>query len=109
MPHSPPTNSLRRRRDMTERHSESWPPPLFSPPTTPFARFVATVRRFLDLQAGSIWRDLRAELAQPHGIVLDVGCGAQPYRPLVHSADKYTGIDSASAKQNFGYEIPNTL
>src|SRR5258708_4947485 len=74
------TNPLRRRRDMTLRQSESWPPPRFPPPTTRHARIFAPLRRFFDLQAGSIWRDLKPELSQPHGVVLDVGCGAQPYR-----------------------------
>jgi SAM-dependent methyltransferase len=63
----------------------------------------------LDLQAGSIWRDLKAELAQSHGSVLDVGCGAQPYRPLVHPGDRYQGIDIVNAKAYFGYEVPDTL
>jgi ubiquinone/menaquinone biosynthesis C-methylase UbiE len=94
---------------MIERAGERWRPPLFSPPTTALARLSASVRRFLDLQAGSIWRDLKAELARPHGSVLDVGCGAQPYRRLVNPADRYIGIDIAAAKDYFGYEVPDTL
>ena len=94
---------------MTQCQTERWRPPLFAPPTTSLARFAAALRRFLDLQAGSIWRDVAAELAQPHGTVLDVGCGAQPYRPLVHHADRYIGIDTAAAKERFGYEVPGTL
>ena len=82
---------------------------MFSPSRTATARFAAAVRRFLDLQAGSIWRDLAAELACPHGTVLDVGCGAQPYRPLVNSRDRYIGIDIAAAREYFGYEVPDTL
>jgi hypothetical protein len=40
--------------------------------------------------------------------VLDVGCGAQPYRPLLHPSAKYCGIDTAAAKEKFGYEVPGT-
>jgi SAM-dependent methyltransferase len=104
-----PSDFLRRRHNMVHRTAERWRPPLFTPPTTPLARISASLRRFLDLQAGSIWRDLKSELARPHGVVLDVGCGAQPYRPLVNPADHYTGIDIAASKEYFGYEVPGTL
>jgi SAM-dependent methyltransferase len=104
-----PTNALRCRRNMVFREAERWRPPLFRPPTTFTARLVAALRRFFDLQAGSIWNDLSAELGAPHGVVLDVGCGAQPYRPLVNPNDTYVGIDIAAAKEHFGYEIPDTL
>ena len=103
-----PSEFLLRRHNMIHRTAERWRPPLFSSSTTWLARTSAGVRRFLDLQAGSIWRDLKAELARPHSSVLDVGCGAQPYRMLVHAADRYAGIDIADAKDYFGYEVPDT-
>jgi SAM-dependent methyltransferase len=61
------------------------------------------------LQAGSVWRDLALELPNARGVVLDVGCGAQPYRPLVPPAAHYVGIDSARAPSDFGYELPDTI
>lgn len=67
------------------------------------------VRRFFDPQAGSIWRDVEVELGRPRGTVLDVGCGAQPYRSLLHPADHYIGIDTADASAHFGYAAPDTL
>ena len=94
---------------MIHRTAERWRPPLFSTPTTRLSRFTASLRRFLDLQAGSIWRDLASELSQPHGTVLDVGCGAQPYRRLVNSGDRYIGIDIAAAREYFGYQVQGTL
>ena len=103
------TNALRSRENMVLRAAERWRPPLFTPPTNAIARFAAALRRFLDLQAGSVYRDLAAELAKPHGSILDVGCGAQPFRPLVHASDRYVGIDIAAAKDWFGYEVPDTL
>ena len=72
-------------------------------------RWLAALRRLIDLQAGSIWRDLAGELAAVEGLVLDVGCGAQPYRPLLGPSARYLGIDTADAKADFGYEIPDTL
>ncbi len=106
----PPQGPLRRRHDMTKRLSERWPPPLFGrPATSRLSRSTAALRRFFDVQAGSLWRDLTGELARPHGTVLDVGCGAQPYRSLLHPADRYMGIDVAAAHTDFGYDAPDTL
>lgn len=91
---------------MVHRHAERWKPPVF---TSGNAESVgAVIRRFFDLQAGSIWRDLKVILGSTAGTVLDVGCGAQPYRGLLPSEVSYIGIDTADAKANFGYEIPDT-
>ena len=65
-------------------------------------------RRFLDLQAGSIWNDLSQLLPERRGFVLDVGCGAQPYRSLVNPEATYQGIDYADAERHFGYSMPDT-
>ena len=73
-----------------------------------FLCFLAAVRRFFDIQAGSAWRDLSAVLPSLRGTVLDVGCGAQPFRSLVNPAATYLGIDTDAAKAHFGYEMPNT-
>jgi SAM-dependent methyltransferase len=69
---------------------------------------VSPIRRFFDLQAGTIWRDLAAILPTLTGCVVDVGCGAQPYRRLLRSAVEYVGIDTYDAKAVFGYEMPGT-
>ncbi len=91
---------------MVHRHLESWKPPIFTfgNATSP----AAVIRRFFDLQAGSIWRDLTVLLHSSSGTVLDVGCGAQPYRGLLPPSVSYIGIDTSDAKENFGYEIPDT-
>lgn len=96
------------RRNMLEAPTEAWRPPLFAPGRSAKDRLVAAARRFLDLQAGSIWSDLARILPGCRGVVLDVGCGAQPYRPLVGPGATYRGIDYAGAKRNFGYEMPDT-
>jgi len=70
---------------------------------------VASIRRFLDLQAGSLWRDMRILLPVSEGTFLDVGCGAQPFRRLIPETVLYTGIDTADAESHFGYKVPNTL
>jgi len=68
----------------------------------------AALRRFLDLQAGSIWRDLKSVLPHITGTVVDVGCGAQPYRALVPATAVYIGIDDTACKDHFGYDVPDT-
>jgi SAM-dependent methyltransferase len=96
------------RTNMVEASSETWRPQLFTASTTPFSLLLARVRRFFDIQAGSAWRDLSAVLPFLQGTVLDVGCGAQPFRSLVNPQATYLGIDTDAAKAHFGYEMPNT-
>ena len=102
-------DSLANRTNFATAHSESWRPPLHAPPTSAVRRRLAALRRLVDLQAGSIWRDLAGELAKVEGLVLDVGCGAQPYRPLLAPSARYLGIDTTDAERDFGYEIPDTV
>jgi SAM-dependent methyltransferase len=97
------------RDNLVLRDHEVWRPPAFQPETTLYAAWLARLRRFLDLQAASIWRDLRLLLAHCQGTVLDVGCGAQPYRNLLPNGVKYTGIDTADAAARFGYKLPDVI
>jgi SAM-dependent methyltransferase len=99
---------FRGRVNMVSASSETWRPQLFAASASRFSLFLAGVRRFFDIQAGSAWRDLRAVLPSLRGSVLDVGCGAQPFRPLIHDQAKYVGIDTDAAKAHFGYEMPDT-
>lgn len=99
---------LPNRQDMTQRTGEAWRPRAFVRPKTGFvAELSAKLRRFLDLQAGAGWNDLRQLLLPLEGVVLDVGCGAQPYRPLVNPRATYIGIDTADARANFDYDVPD--
>ncbi|MDB5043715.1 MAG: Methyltransferase type 11 [Candidatus Eremiobacteraeota bacterium] len=94
--------SRRERKNQVERTSaeEGWRP-IACADVTP-------VRRFFDLQSGTIWRDLRGEISQVRGTLVDVGCGAQPYRTLVPKAVTYIGIDMADSLHLFGYHTPDT-
>lgn len=96
------------RRNMVEERQETWRPPLFRPANSGWTRFLAALRRFFDLQAASIWRDLKVLLPGIEGTLVDVGCGAQPYRQLLPSAVRYIGLDSAEAAREFGYSLPDT-
>ena len=95
---------------MTRRAGEAWRPRAFAPPAKSALRSVAAAaRRFLDVQAGSGWRDLARLLPRLEGRVLDVGCGAQPFRDLLGPHATYLGIDTADARDNFDYDVPDTL
>jgi SAM-dependent methyltransferase len=43
------------------------------------------------------------------GTLLNVGCGAQPYRWLLPEGVKYIGMDIVDAKERCGYTQPDTL
>jgi SAM-dependent methyltransferase len=98
----------RPRRNLIERTADDFRPPTFKPNASAWNRAGNWARRFLDLQAGTIWHDLRAELAAVEGRLLDIGCGAQIYRDLVPAGVTYRGIDTADAKARFGYHVPDT-
>ena len=66
------------------------------------------LRRFLDLQYASIYRDIAFLARRMRGDVLDVGCGAQPFRHLLAGKCIYRGIDSAQAQVDFGPRFPDT-
>ena len=100
---------LSERPNLVQAHGESWRPPLHAPPDSRSHQWLAAARRVFDLQAASIWRDLAAELPHARGLVVDVGSGAQPYRPLLGADARYLGIDTVDAKASFGYEIADTV
>jgi SAM-dependent methyltransferase len=100
--------AFKHRDNMVDATSETWRPQLFVATTTRLSLLLAAVRRFFDIQAGSAWRDLSAILPSLQGTVLDVGCGAQPFRSLINPDATYLGIDTDGAKAHFGYEMPNT-
>ncbi|HEX5924238.1 MAG TPA: class I SAM-dependent methyltransferase [Baekduia sp.] len=100
--------SIPGRDNFALRTSERWQPPAFVAPTTLAGRLAAWARRLLDLQAASAWNDLKQLLPDAHGDVLDVGSGAQPYRPLLPEDARYRAIDVRIAGEAFGYDMPDT-
>lgn len=92
--------SLLREDELMRTSPESWRPL----PCTE----ITLLRRFFDLQAGTIWSDLRVLLPNVRGTLVDVGCGAQPYRRLLDRSVDYIGIDTADAGAAFGYQADGT-
>jgi SAM-dependent methyltransferase len=91
------------RKNLVERRSESWKPQPHSRASTKTSRLAAALRELLDLQFGSISKDVSKFLKTVRGRMLDVGCGDQPFRHLVPAGVDYTGIDRGEALHNFGY------
>src|SRR5687768_8741399 len=61
------------------------------------------LRCLIDLQLGSIVKELRPALAQITGSVLDVGAGQSPWRAWLRTETSYQGIDVGYADE-FGME-----
>lgn len=97
-----------KRRNLSLQQSESWRPAAFAQTSGTLAALKAAARRAFDLQAASVWADVAEQLGQARGLVVDVGCGAQPYRGLVPAGTRYQGIDTLDAKAHFDYEVPDT-
>ena len=55
------------------------------------------IRRAVDLQLHTICLFLKHNLSEMNGDVLDVGCGEMPFRSMLPSAAKYTGVDVPNA------------
>lgn len=91
--------------NLAERSGERWRPPIFVPLVTRRDRILAVIRRFFDLQAGSLWLHLAPVLSKATGTIADVGCGAQPYRGLLGRDTRYVGIDTEDALEQFGYDV----
>jgi len=97
------------RFNQLERHDEQWHVPSFNAVNSRKDRFIFFLRRLLDFQAASKYTDLKILLPQTSGNVLDVGCGAQPYRHLFPDHAVYQAIDHATAESDFGYKTPDTI
>jgi SAM-dependent methyltransferase len=97
------------RPNLADRQGDRWRPPALEPGRSALGRLAAATRRFFDLQAGSVWSDVAAGVAQVRGKVVDVGCGAQPYRGLVPDGARYVGLDIDDAEARFGYAVPDTI
>jgi SAM-dependent methyltransferase len=96
------------REDLSRRASEreGFRPPPHERAQGSLARFRVSLRRFADLQFGSIWRDLAALLPKVEGTLADVGCGAQPFRDLLRPEVRYIAVDIDDPEQQFGYGAP---
>lgn len=93
-----------------QENSEGFRPVANKPPGKTFAgRALFFLRSILDMQMGSVYRHLHPWLTERSGSLLEVGCGAQPYRHLIPAACRYTGLDWNEAESHFSYRLPDTI
>ena len=89
---------------------EAFSPVSNNPPgDTIFGKLRFFIRTILDMQMASVHRHLRPWLVGRSGTVLEVGCGAQPYRYLVPPGCRYTGLDWEQSQAHFKYRLPDTI
>lgn len=68
--------------------------PWFVPTPSPYRSHRATWRQPLHLHLEPLWRELTRALSPLGGEVIDIGCGAAPYRQLFSSkVTRYIGVD----------------
>jgi SAM-dependent methyltransferase len=96
------------REDLVQHKREGFRPPPHQRARGPFGGGKAFLRRFADLQFGSIWRDLSVVLPRVSGTLIDVGCGAQPFRDMLSPGVRYIGVDIAESEVEFGYRADDT-
>jgi len=103
------TASPETRPNLLQGVAENWRPPRYRRLSSWGQRLRAAFLRLLDLQSGTIWRDLSRLLPGEKGKILDVGCGLQPYRSLIAADASYLGIDISGAQTHFGFQTPDTI
>ena len=93
-----------------EKMKEAFPsPPNLPPKEFGFGRFHANLRPAVDLQVASLLIHLSPWLTKLSGSVLEVGCGAQPYRRLIPEICQYQGLDWVGSEEHFGYRAPDVI
>jgi ubiquinone/menaquinone biosynthesis C-methylase UbiE len=86
---------------------EGFRPISHAPPDTLLNKIKFYGRMILDLQALTVYRDIKRTIPSFKGNVLDVGCGQSPFRFLLNtSSTNYFGIDIVDADK-FDYKNSN--
>jgi len=96
------------KQNLADYRNENWRPPLL-PYNWSGQKLLNPIRKFFDLQIGSLWQDMKIILPTIKGRVLDVGCGSQPFRVLFNKETEYNSIDTSDAEVKFGYKMPGTI
>jgi SAM-dependent methyltransferase len=88
---------------------EQFPSPPNLPPGDTFrGKLMFAARKFADLQVSTVLKNLIPWLQHLNGAVLEVGCGAQPYRHFIPESCIYRGLDWDQASNHFNYSAPDT-
>ncbi|MBF0386129.1 MAG: methyltransferase domain-containing protein [Candidatus Omnitrophica bacterium] len=91
-------------------NKEKFVPPSNLPPgRNVLTKLIYFLRCFADLQIASLLFYLKPWLQRVDKRILEVGCGAQPYRHMLSKKSDYTGLDWEESKNIFGYQAPQAV
>ncbi len=95
---------------MNKTKQESFQPP----PNLPSGKgwkekMICTIRQTVDLMVASVLIYLKPWLMERKGSILEIGCGAQPYRNFLPHSCAYQGLDWENSEEYFGYSAPDTI
>ncbi|MCG2831360.1 MAG: class I SAM-dependent methyltransferase, partial [Desulfobacteraceae bacterium] len=94
---------------MSKAKQESFRPPPNLPPGKGWkGKIICAIRQTADLMVASVVLYLKPWLVERKGIILEIGCGAQPYRHFLPPSCSYQGLDWESSEEHFGYSAPDT-
>ena len=100
----------REMKKMKNRSTEKFPPPPNLPGGSDFkSKLIFKTRTIADLQVASVLERLIPWLNKQSGRVLEVGCGAQPYRRFIPESCSYQGLDWERSDACFSYKAPDTI
>lgn len=88
-------------RSAPYRLHEAWRPLPHYPPDTRVHALLFHLRRFFDLEVGTVYRDLRQAFSEASGTVLEIGCGLMPYRHLLPRRVEYHALEQGDAEGCF--------
>jgi SAM-dependent methyltransferase len=102
--------STAREKNIEQFNKDKFPPVANLPPgDTLRGKLLFFLRTMADLQVASVLRKVVPWLSSLSGNVLEVGCGAQPYRHFVPENCSYVGLDWENSESSFGYKAPDTI
>lgn len=89
---------------------EKFQPPRNLPPSAMRGGALSfALRKAADLQVSSVLKRLAPWLSGLRGSVLEVGCGAQPYRHFIPDNCGYSALDWEKSGEYFKYKAPDTV
>ena len=82
---------------------ETWMPLPFVAPDNLKNKILFALRLFLDFQVATVYPDVKKTLRKSSGDILEIGCGAQPYRHLIPQGVNYYACDTKDSER-FSYK-----
>jgi SAM-dependent methyltransferase len=92
-----------------DRFQEEWKPLPHYPPDSFLHAWLFHLRLVFDLEVCTVYRDLRKELQEAAGKILEIGCGLQPYRHLLPPQAEYRALEREGSGGSFAHQARDVL